>query len=123
MAPHASRIFCATTETALRSAWTCIVVASCLWATSASSATLERLLMPGPVTQAHVKLESDCTQCHDPKDRRQKTALCLDCHKDVRADVNVKRGFHGHVVKADTRCESCHTEHKGRGADILGLDR
>jgi hypothetical protein len=102
---------------------TWFVVAALLTAAQASGSTLERLLMPGPVAQAHAKLEDDCAKCHDPKDRKQQTGLCLDCHKDVRADLSQQRGFHGHALKPGAPCQSCHSEHKGRGADIVRLDR
>lgn len=90
---------------------------------SASASTLERLLMPGPVAKAHLKVEDSCEKCHDRKDRHQQTALCLDCHKDIRADLDMKRGFHGHAVPRNVGCQSCHTDHKGRDADIVRFDR
>jgi hypothetical protein len=89
----------------------------------ADASAVERLLMPGPVAQGHAKWEDDCTQCHDRQDRGKQTTLCLACHKDIRADLEARRGLHGHESRTATSCRACHTEHKGRGADITGLDR
>jgi hypothetical protein len=46
--------------------------------------------------------------------------LCLDCHKEVSADVARHEGYHGRI-RIET-CRACHTEHKGRGAHIVQLD-
>lgn len=90
---------------------------------TAAASSLEKLLMPGPVSKAHIKQEEDCALCHDRKDRSRQTALCMDCHKDVAADVRAKTGFHGRGVAVGAQCQACHTEHKGRAADIVRLDR
>ena len=105
--------------------WTLAVGAAVLsgWTAVAVAGPLERLLMPGEVAKAHAKLETECVNCHDRSDRTRQTALCLDCHKDTAADIRLKRGFHGHALKSGTECTACHTEHKGRDADIVRLDR
>jgi hypothetical protein len=89
----------------------------------ANASAVERLLMPGPVAQAHAKLEDTCSNCHDRTDQSRQTALCLDCHKDTATDLAKKRGFHGHALQPGAACTSCHTEHKGRTADIVRFDR
>jgi hypothetical protein len=99
------------------------VVIALGWPAIAPAGPLERLLMPGEVATAHAKLENECSKCHDRTDRARQTALCLDCHKDVAADLKHKRGFHGHALKPDSACTACHTEHKGRAADIVRFDR
>jgi hypothetical protein len=101
-----------------------MVLLSTLLAPRAYAASVEMLLMPGKVSQAHVKQEPTCAQCHDRSNRRTQTALCLDCHKDVAADLREHRGYHGHVANAgSSECRSCHTEHKGREAKIVNLSR
>jgi hypothetical protein len=95
----------------------------CAWAQFSQAGTLERLLMPGEVSQAHAKLEQECAKCHDRTDKSRQTALCMDCHKDVAADVRSRQRFHGHVVKPGGTCSACHTEHEGRKADIVRFDR
>jgi hypothetical protein len=81
---------------------------------------LEKLLMPGELIAGHADLEADCDQCHDRADKSRQRALCLDCHDKVAADVGSKSGFHGRAVAA-TQCSACHSEHKGREADIVGF--
>lgn len=86
------------------------------------AASLEKLLMPGDLSTAHAKLEDDCAACHDRSDRTRQTALCLDCHKDVAADVQRKSGLHGRLPNiAAADCKACHGEHLGRKADIVKL--
>jgi len=97
-----------------------------LWlgAGAAVAASVETLLMPGKVTSAHAKLESTCADCHDRANTRTQTSLCLDCHKQIAADVATHRGYHGRMANAGAgECRACHTEHKGRTADIVQLDR
>jgi len=85
---------------------------------------IEQLVMPGPLVGNHAKWEGECTKCHEPFSRKAQTALCLDCHKDVAADRERREGFHGRHPEARARdCVGCHTEHKGRAADISNLDR
>ena len=94
--------------------------------TQAQLGPLNRLVMPGPVAAAHAKFEAQCKSCHVSFKRQSQQTLCLDCHKKVAADLKAHTGFHGKSPKvqaAGTACASCHKEHRGRDADILGLDR
>ncbi len=92
-------------------------------ATAATS--LERLVMPGPLTDAHADLEHNCKKCHTPFSRDTQEALCRNCHERIEEDVKTRSGYHGRL--ADTagslRCALCHAEHNGRSADIMKLDR
>lgn len=86
-------------------------------------AQIETLVMPGKVISGHADLESECSNCHKKFERGKQRELCLDCHDDVAADLKSERGFHGLPGNARTQeCASCHTDHEGRDADILGLD-
>ena len=88
------------------------------------AAGIETLLMPGKVSAAHAKLESECAQCHDRADRDRQAQLCMACHKDVGADVRSHAGFHGRLPGIDgAQCKACHSEHLGRGAAIVKLTR
>ena len=81
-------------------------------------------MIPGPLIEGHAKLEKDCANCHEPFTKPAQSRLCLSCHKDVAADRQLQRGFHGRRPDARTNdCKSCHTDHKGRGVDIVQLDR
>jgi len=90
-------------------------------ALTAEANPLEKLLMPGELASAHQKEEEDCSKCHDRTDRRRQRALCLDCHGEVASDVAAGTGFHGRAA-AKVQCSACHSEHKGRTADIVGFD-
>jgi hypothetical protein len=88
----------------------------------------ERLVMPGPLARAHAEFESKCASCHVRFERQSQQQLCLDCHEPIADDLAAHTGFHGKspdVQAADggAACARCHTEHEGRDADILGLDR
>ena len=87
----------------------------------AAAQSIESILAPGKLIQAHAKVEDDCKQCHVKFDRAAQSRLCQDCHKEVGADVRAKTGFHGRLKPQP--CNSCHTDHKGRDAQIVNLDR
>ncbi|MGH8138757.1 MAG: cytochrome c3 family protein [Steroidobacteraceae bacterium] len=90
---------------------------------AARAASIEKLIMPGPVTKAHAKLEGECSNCHDRANRERQTALCLDCHKEIAADLATKSRYHGRMREAASgQCRGCHTEHLGRDADINKLN-
>ena len=94
-----------------------------LWVAHAQS-VFERMVIPGPLIEGHAKLEKECANCHEPFKKPAQTRLCLSCHKEVAADRQQQRGFHGRRPDARTSdCKSCHTDHKGRGFDIVQLDR
>lgn len=99
-----------------------VMLALCI-SPAARSVTIEKLIMPGPVSKAHAKLESNCSECHDRTDRDRQTALCLDCHKEVAADIRTKTRYHGRMASSETgQCRGCHSEHLGRNADINKLN-
>src|ERR1700761_3809669 len=96
----------------------------CAAPASVFAASVETLLMPGKVTRAHVKQEEECANCHDRSNVRTQTSLCLDCHKEIARDIAAHRGYHGRMSNADSgECKACHTEHRGRDADIVQLSR
>lgn len=90
---------------------------------AAHAGSLEKLLMPGPVSRAHARFENDCGECHDRSDRSRRPALCLACHDhaSVAADIANGTGLHGRIARK-ARCEACHAEHQGRDADIVHFD-
>jgi hypothetical protein len=90
---------------------------------AARAAGVETLLMPGKVTKAHARIESECSKCHDRTDRAAQSRLCLDCHKEIAADLTGRRGFHGRMANAGAgQCRACHSEHAGRDSDIVQLN-
>lgn len=77
-------------------------------------------VMPGKVSQPHAKAEDQCFKCHRLLGKNFEPN-CVDCHKAVREDLRLKRGFHG---KTDVSgCVRCHTEHQGREAQLIVLEK
>lgn len=87
----------------------------------AGAQNIESILAPGKLIQGHAKLEDDCKLCHVKFDRPAQSGLCADCHKEVGVDMRAKTGFHGRLKPQ--ACSSCHTEHKGREAKVVNLDK
>lgn len=85
---------------------------------------LEGAVMPGKVIEGHAKYENQCEKCHSPFEKASQNQLCLDCHKEINTDVTNKRGFHGRIPDVKNKpCKVCHTEHKGRNANIVPFDK
>ena len=109
---------------ALLSRAMCFVLLALPLAPAAHAANIEKLIMPGPVSQAHARIEGECSNCHDRTDRERQTALCLDCHEEIAADISAKTRYHGRMQQAASgQCRGCHTEHRGRDADINELNQ
>ena len=109
--------------------WCCMlalvmtVVVIALHAGTADATSIESLLMPGAVIAGHAKIEQECSRCHDRADRHAQAGLCRACHEPVAKDIVQRAGFHGRLAGIETtQCSACHTEHKGRGADIVRLE-
>lgn len=104
----------------------CIVLAAAiLWPSlaHAQAGFFERLVMPGELIEGHAKLQTDCKNCHEPFSKLKQSELCAGCHKKVQADIKGATGFHGR--RPDVRqveCKHCHTDHKGKKADVVRLD-
>ena len=80
-------------------------------------------LSPGDLTTAHAALEgmSNCTQCHD-LGNKVTNAKCLECHKEIRALITRKKGYHASRAVAAKDCFSCHSEHNGRKFEMVRFD-
>ena len=73
-----------------RSAW---FVGWAFWLLRTAQTVIERLVSPGPLTEAHAKYEKTCNQCHTAFDKNAQASLCLDCHKDVAKDFQRANGL------------------------------
>lgn len=90
---------------------------------SAAQTLFEKLVTPGPLVKGHEKYEKECNKCHAPFRRDAQTSLCLDCHDKIASDRKQRVGFHSkNPTAATSECRHCHSDHKGSGADIIGLD-
>lgn len=85
----------------------------------APSLARAQLLSPGPLAQAHANIDGDdnCSRCHQ-SGKQVVAKLCLDCHKDLGAELAAARGLHGKQYKGKA-CEQCHVEHLGRGSKLV----
>jgi hypothetical protein len=93
-----------------------------VWA-ARSQSLFERWVTPGELIDGHGKYEKDCAKCHESFDKGFQKQLCLGCHKDIAQDFSRKTGFHGKRGDVSSvECKHCHTDHKGRKADILLFD-
>ncbi len=98
-----------------------ILIAAVSVGAPALAQTIESVIRPGEVIQGHAKWEEDCSKCHVRFDRAAQDRLCIDCHKEVGQDVRERTGYHGRLKPQ--QCRSCHTDHKGRTARIVELDK
>lgn len=65
---------------------------------------------------SHAEFEQDCTHCHGPI-HCIISESCQDCHIDVATERAEAIGLHG-LLPGTGSCQSCHTEHRGRDAQI-----
>lgn len=94
-----------------------------VWA-ARSQSLFERWVMPGALSDGHARYEQQCSKCHESFKKGMQKELCVACHKDVAMDMAQKTGFHGKRSDVMTsECKHCHTEHKGRKADIVLFDQ
>ncbi len=78
---------------------------------------------PGPLTQVHANIDGPdhCQDCHvGSRDLTQEK--CLACHKPIGERQRERKGVHASQKALGKQCELCHTDHKGRGKDILGFN-
>lgn len=88
--------------------------------TTTREGIFNKLFGPGPLIEGHAKLENgDCLKCHDTG-QGVPDSKCLDCHKEIRRDVDMKKGYHG---LAKGTCIQCHSDHKGREYDSTKVDQ
>ncbi|MFV2056157.1 MAG: hypothetical protein ACC707_06790, partial [Thiohalomonadales bacterium] len=84
---------------------------------------MESLVMPGKVIRGHSRFESKCSKCHEIFNKNKQNHLCRSCHEQIDQDIKKLTNFHGKIFNIKKReCNSCHTEHHGRDADIIQLD-
>lgn len=79
---------------------------------------------PGELSKGHANLEgtSNCTKCHTTGSKNS-SQKCLDCHKEIKASIVSKKGFHGTAEVGTKECITCHIEHKGRGFQIAKINK
>ncbi|ABF39477.1 cytochrome c family protein [Candidatus Koribacter versatilis Ellin345] len=83
-------------------------------------------ISPGPLSQAHQDLSSSasCTKCHSVSPSSP-NFRCLDCHRDIAARLQQKRGYHPALVGSQpgsSSCVKCHSEHNGANFALVKWD-
>lgn len=80
-------------------------------------------LSPGDLSNAHAKLEgmSNCTQCH-VLGSKVSNDKCLDCHKEIKALIDKRAGYHISSEVKGKDCATCHSDHHGRNFDMVRFD-
>jgi hypothetical protein len=75
---------------------------------------------PGPLSQAHAKLEgiTNCTQCHVAGGQLAE-GRCLACHTELKDRIAQGKGFHGALASDARSCSQCHHEHQGRDFALI----
>ena len=99
-----------------------LIAATAAGMDAAVAAGFKSLVMPGQVIEGHAKYEDECNRCHKSFSKESQNRMCRDCHENVDADIRLKQGNHGMGKAKDIDCNYCHTEHKGRDADIIQMD-
>lgn len=82
---------------------------------------LNQLIAPGPLMEGHKDFEhKDCLKCHEPLGGVP-NKKCLDCHKEIKSHIDIKKHFHGFNRNKD--CIQCHKDHKGRNYNAVYVDQ
>lgn len=83
-----------------------------------STAAWQRMANPGALSEAHAFLDHNCNACHTPVKGAEATN-CIVCHAN---DDNVLQrqptAFHADIGN----CRDCHSEHRGRDAEMTEMD-
>ncbi len=74
-------------------------------------------ISPGPLARAHQSLNGDtnCVKCHSVA-TKVPTFRCLDCHREIAAEVRQNRGLHSTFPQSGqpgAACVKCHSDHNG----------
>ena len=79
---------------------------------------------PGDLSLSHAELEGrdNCNECHVDDTSELTEQKCLGCHdhQDLARRIRAGEGFHATERVQRETCWTCHTEHQGRGYDIMG---
>lgn len=81
-------------------------------------------ISPGELAKVHSHLEglSNCTKCHilGKKVSNQK---CLECHSEIKAKIDARKGYHGSAEVTGKECVKCHSDHHGLNFQIIRFEK
>ncbi|HLW65085.1 MAG TPA: hypothetical protein VKS79_07150 [Gemmataceae bacterium] len=73
--------------------------------------------------RSHAEIDGQCSACHAaPWSRTTMAARCLNCHSDVRTQIDAHAPLHGKMADA-MQCRTCHSEHNGPHAALTSLEQ
>lgn len=102
---------------AVRAAISWLLVGVALTWAPPADAQLLKLLSPGDLTRSHESID-DCGACHQTV-KEVSNGRCLDCHKTLDKQLRARKGTH--FARRKQACIDCHSDHKGRDFDSMGL--
>lgn len=81
-------------------------------------------ISPGELAEPHAHLEgiSNCTKCHELGEKVS-DAKCLACHTELKARIDLKKGYHASSKVYRKSCTICHSDHLSKKYDIVHLDK
>ncbi len=81
-------------------------------------------ISPGPLAEPHTHLEgiSNCTNCHD-LGNKVTNAKCLACHTEIKARIDIQKGYHSSPAVKGKDCSLCHNDHHGTKFKIVKFDQ
>jgi hypothetical protein len=73
--------------------------------------------------RSHAEIDGQCSACHAaPWSGSTMASRCLDCHHDVKTQIDSHAPLHGKMADA-THCRECHSEHNGPHAALTNMER
>ena len=83
-------------------------------------------ISPGPLAKAHENLSggTNCTKCHTVSTRAPEFR-CLDCHREIQAEIQQNRGLHASFPRSGSQgaaCVKCHSDHNGANFQMIHWD-
>ena len=90
------------------------------------AARVHAQISPGPLARAHQSLDgaANCTKCHQVS-TSSPSFRCLECHREIAAEVQQHRGLHSTFPQAGpigAACVKCHSDHNGVDFKMLHWD-
>lgn len=86
---------------------------------------LRRATSPGPLSPTHeqeraLRGRGGCEDCHGADPVAGMASACADCHEEIAAQLEDRRGLHGGLAETlAADCGACHLEHLGDGFPLV----
>jgi hypothetical protein len=65
---------------------------------------------------------TNCTQCHILGEKVS-NKKCLDCHAELKARIDLQKGYHSSGEVKGKECVTCHSDHHGKEFQIIRFDK